>query len=207
MTRGPRIPRVPRPWMVAALVRLYPPVWRQEYGAELEEILVARPLDTRVIGDVLWNGLWQRGRHAEPSTIFGLAAMLVIVTAFVGASRTPPSSNIFGILTVSFLTSELYAILLVGCGCWTHLRHGGKVSRSGLAGMRMSLIAAIPVMFGAMLMLFGIVSLTFVGPHTPHPTPLAVLLTPLARLGDSWIWGAVGGLIGKRISHRRERRA
>ncbi len=74
--------------IIAALLRLYPAAWRSEYGAELTDTLLARPLGLRVIADVLWNGLLQRARTAEPSTILGVAAMLVILTAFVVAGAT-----------------------------------------------------------------------------------------------------------------------
>lgn len=65
MTRNdPRVPRIPRPLIVAALVRLYPSAWRSEYGAELTDVLLARPVGRRVT-------------RVPRSTILGLAAMLL----------------------------------------------------------------------------------------------------------------------------------
>jgi hypothetical protein len=39
--------------VVTALLRLYPAAWRNEYGAELTDILLTGPLSARVIGDVI----------------------------------------------------------------------------------------------------------------------------------------------------------
>ena len=49
-------------WVVVALLRIYPAAWRREYGVELKGILLGRPLGTREIADVAWNGVWQRAR-------------------------------------------------------------------------------------------------------------------------------------------------
>ena len=198
--------------IVTALVRLFPAAWRSEYGLELTDILLSRPLSPGVIADLAWNALRHRARAPEPSTILGLASMLAILTGFVltggsyGRDWTAllqPSSKSFPTVTVTFLASELYVLLLVGCGCWTHLRHGGTVNRSGMAAMRMSLIASIPILLGALLMMSGLISLRFLGPHLPPPSALAILVAPLARLPESWIWGAVGGQLGKWNARRR----
>jgi hypothetical protein len=199
-------------WIVAALLRLYPAAWRSEYGPELQEILLARPLSPRVIGDLTLNALRQRAQGPEPSTILGLASMLVILIGFVltggsyGRDWTAllqPSSKTFPTVTVTFLASEVYVLLLVGCGCWTHLRHGGTANQSGVAAVRMSLIAAIPILLGALLMMSGLISLRSLGPHLPPPSSLAILVSPLARLPESWIWGALGGQLGKWNARRR----
>jgi hypothetical protein len=51
--------------LVSWLMRLYPRAWRQEYGAELADMLRARPLTARVCGDIVLSALWQRpGRAA-----------------------------------------------------------------------------------------------------------------------------------------------
>jgi hypothetical protein len=195
--------------MVAALLGLYPAAWRREYGAELTGILMARPLGPRVIADVAANGLWQRGRAAEPSTILGLAAMLLVLSSFVrngvsyGRTWTAwlgPSPRTFP--PVMALASGLFVFLLVVCGCWTHLRHGTTASRSGLATMRMGLIAGIPIMLAGAFLMSGLVELRFVGPALPPPAPWAVLIAPLARLPEFWIWGAFGGQLGKWIVRR-----
>jgi hypothetical protein len=199
-------------WIVTALLRLYPAAWRSEYGPELADVLLARQLGPLAIGDVLWNALRQRARAVEPCNILGLASMSVILTGFVLTGGTygrdwnamlQPTSKTLPTVTVTFLASELYVLLLIGCGCWTYLRHGGKVWRSGVAAMTMSLLAGLPVMVGGVLMTLGFFSVRFLGPDLPPVSPLAVLVSPLVRLPEYWIWGALGGQLGKWLARRR----
>lgn len=201
--------------IVAALLRLYPLGWRREYGVELSGILMARPLGPRVIADIALNGLWQRGRAAEPSTILGVASTLLMLTGFVmpggGSSGVwgtllRPSWRLFPTVNVTFMASEIYALLLVGCGCWTYLRHGSTAKRCGVAAMRMSVIAGIPIMFIALLVMSGFVGLAVLdarGAATIRPSALAILVAPLTRLPEAWIWGALGGQLGKWVSRQR----
>ncbi len=205
--------------IVAALLRIYPTAWRHEYGAELTGILLGRPLGPREIADVAWNGVWQRARAAEPSTILGLASTLLMLTGFVmpggrysGAwsALLQPSWRMFPTVNVTFMASEFYVLLLVACGCWTYLRHGGKATRSGLAAMRMSLIAGIPIMLIAALLMSGFLDMAFLNPRgaaTIRPSALAMLVAPLSRLPEAWIWGSIGSFIGKCIARQRKRTA
>ena len=197
-------------WIVSVLLRLYPSAWRSEYGSELTDILDTRPLRPGVIGDVAWSGLRLRARAAEPSAILGLSAMLLVLASFVGTGVSyggtwtawlKPSPTTFP--PVVALASSFFVFLLVVCGCWTHLRHGGTAHRSGLAAMRMGFIAGIPIVLAGALMMSGRVELTFVDPRLPAPPPWAVLIAPLARLPEFWIWGALGGQLGKRISRQK----
>jgi hypothetical protein len=199
-------------WVVATLLRIYPAAWRREYGDELIAILQERPLGARVIADVAWNGILLRVRAAEPSTILGVASMLIILAGFVltgGAyghdAMLRPSSMTFPTVTVAFLDSNVYAFLLIGCGCWTYLRHGETAKRAGVAAMKMSLIAGMPIMVGALLMTTAILDLSVPAAPLHPPSAWAMLVAPLARLPGSWIWGAVGGQLGKWIARRRPR--
>jgi hypothetical protein len=192
-----------RSWIVAALLRLFPAAWRSEYGAELTDVLLARALGPRVIADVLWNGLRLRAQAAEPSTILGLASVLVVVAGFVLGPGGPSwFQSIWRIVPgapVQFMAAGIFALLQIICGCWTQLRDGGRVHRSGLAAMRTCFIGGIPFMVAALLMMSGLLDL-----KVPDTTlPLAMLIAPLARLPDAWIWGALGGLLGRRISRER----
>ena len=45
-------------------------------------------------------------------------------------------------------------------------------------------------------------ALTYYSELRQSPGSLAVVLAPLARLGESWVWGAVGGLLGRTIARR-----
>src|SRR4029077_55234 len=91
-------------WIVRTLLRLYPAAWRQEYGSELMDVLLARPLTAGVVGDVLQNGLRQRVRGADPSTLVGLAMLLVVLNGFVWNIVAPaPYSNESSILLQNLL--------------------------------------------------------------------------------------------------------
>jgi hypothetical protein len=226
----------PRLRIVAAtaLVRLYPAAWRREYGPELADTLMARPLDARIVGDVLWNGLRQRVRMAEPSTLLGLAAMLVILIGLAWNIAAPPSaadglaallrdsSKTQPTVIVTPLASELFVLLLVACGCWTNLRHDGTLLQSSASAMRLSLIAGSPIVLAGIMMVLGILRIVALGPgdapttfledrftytyySAQHHAPSAmnVLLAPLFKLPESWIWGLLGGQLGRTLSRAR----
>jgi hypothetical protein len=197
-----------------ALLRLYPKRWRREYGAELLDVMLARPITMRTLADLAWNGLRQRGRDAAPSTILGLASMLAVSSGIVlaGGSYTQdwtavvrPSSMTFPTITVTFLNSNLYGFLLVVCGAWTYARSRGSARQSGMAAMRMSLVAGAPVILGAALLALGAIDIHFVDPlRAMSPNPWAMMMAPLARLPESWLLGAFGGQVARRaLPHLR----
>lgn len=196
--------------IVTALLWLYPSAWRREYGIELTDILTARPLTAFVIADVAWSGLRQRARASEPSTILGLGAMLANLAGLVLASGqygrdftavVRPSLKTFPTVTVPFMASEYYVLLMIVCGGWTLLRSCGTLNRSGLAAMKMTLIAAIPVLVAGVLIALGLLDVVFAGSGRSHaPTALEVFVAPIARLPDAWLWGAIGGQIARWIA-------
>lgn len=202
--------------VASVLLRVYPYPWRMEYGAELTDLLAARPLTTLVIANVIWSGLRQRVRAAEPSMLLGLASMLVILGGYVltpsrydetWTALVRPASTTLPTFSVTFMASEVYALLLLGCGYWTHLRFGATSNQSGVAGMRMSLISGIPVMVGGFLLAVGVVDVTFSG-AAPHvaPRPVAMMSSTLFRLPEAWFWGALGGQLSRWIARSRQRR-
>jgi hypothetical protein len=194
--------------LVAGLVRLYPAAWRDEYGAELTDLLLARPLGPLVIADVLWNGLRLRAQSAAPSTILGVPLMLFILAALVesgGGAMMRPSHRTFPTVAVTSMSAFHFIYLSIFCGCWTHLRYGGRARRAGFAAMRMGFIAGIPIMVTAVLMRSGLLDLSFSGAQLPPPSPWAILIAPLARLPECWIWGALGGQLGKRVARNRQK--
>jgi len=197
--------------IVRILLHLYPAAWRREYGAELMDMLLARPLTVGVAGDVLIGALQQRVRASEPAMYLGLALLLVVVFGLVrNQSILPPTSN-------------SYVLILFGCGVWTHLRHGGELSQSGKEAMKISFIAGIPVMVVGLLMLFGVTDahptqnrcwlrvsdasspLHALQSATCPPAPLGVSLSPLFVLPWSWVWGVGGGALGREIARRWRR--
>jgi hypothetical protein len=204
-------------WIIATLLRLYPTGWRREYGAELTDVLLSRPLSASVIGDVFLSGLWQRISATEPSNLLGLVMMLVVAIGIVRNKSI-----------ISPQTSNLYVLILIAGGVWTQLRYGGRLWRSGRAAVRIAFIAGIPVLFAALLMLLGVPLQTW-GIHSAQgycwirvsepstqwlalaiqaatcpPARLGVLFSPLFVLPVSWLWGLVGGLLGRWIARGRQ---
>ena len=200
--------RITRDQVIAALVRLYPAAWRREYGDELIGVLAARPLTLRVVLDVAASAARERARAPEPATILGIASMLVVCAGFV---LTPgrygvnwpavvrPTGITFPTVTVTVVASDVYAVLLIACGCWTRLR-GGAAARPGIAAMKTSLIAGLPVVAAGLLMTVGAIDVTFVpGAQAIDPAPIVMTIAPLLRLPESWIWGSVGGSLARWI--------
>jgi hypothetical protein len=70
--------------IVQKLLRLYPPQWRDEYGTELEDLLVAEPLQPAVVLNVIANALRQQVRISNhpPSAVRFLAFLLRLGFAF-----------------------------------------------------------------------------------------------------------------------------
>ena len=219
---------------VSALLRIYPSHWRSEYGTELLDLLLTRPLTTSVAVDVVWNGARQRATSLELSTVMGVMAMLVIVVGFVQNITAPlpyvggavtsllqPSMLTLPTLVVAPLKSNLYVLALVGCGCGTYLRSRGA-SSPGLAAMKVTLIAGLPVMVAAILMLTGVLGIAVIGPadspttFQQHgftftfystdrivPSAWSVLVSPFFGLPWSGLWGTVGGRIALQIARRQ----
>ena len=184
-------------WFVTALVRIYPAHWRREYAVELEDLLSRRPLNAHVVADVVWNGVRQRVRSLELTTYFGLAAMLPVISAFAsGQPVLEPSHITFPAVSIPPLHSDLYALFLVVCGCAIHLHSRMSPLRTGVAAMKISFIAGFPIFAAGLLMLAGAVE---PDAHAYAPGPWHVLVAPIARLGVSWIWGSVGGSLGRAI--------
>jgi hypothetical protein len=191
------------------LVRLYPDAWRREYGDELTGVLLAHPITGRIVADVVWNGVRQRARAASPATILGLASMLVVLAGFavtphsyvrwaIGVVR--PTFMTFPTLTVTFLGSEIYTVLLVVCGYWTARRYNVTPARSGVAAMKMSLLAALPVIVAGALLELGVIDYSLVGLESLRPPPLMMMIAPFARLPYYWMWGLFGGASARRWS-------
>jgi len=229
-------------FIVKTLLHLYPASWRREYGPELMDMLAGRPLTVGIVADVLQNGLRQRLRAAEPSTLVGLAMLLIVTVGFGSNIAAPtPDGDESILLRQHLLGSNLYILLLIGCGVWTHLRHGGELSQSGRAAVKISLLAGIPLMLSGILMLFGILGVAVIGAgetaSTFHqhgftytyysaqnycwlrvsdpaahplaqaiqfamcpPSPLGIFISPLLMLPASWLWGVVGGSLGRWIA-------
>lgn len=207
---------MPRHLIAAALVRLYPAAWRREYGDELLSILEARPLTPAVVADVAMHGCWHRVRLVAPAVTLGLASA---VLALAGVVLTPtaygtqwtaliePSGITFPTIRVAFMASEWFVLMLVGCGCWTFVRRRTRIRDAVVAAMTMTLIAGLPVTIAGVLAGFGMIEVVFVGPggmaEAPIASPWVMAAAPIFRLGESAIWGAVGGELGRLLTRRR----
>jgi hypothetical protein len=105
---------------------------------------------------------------------------------------------------MTFVTAEIYAFGLIACGCWTQRRYAGPLRQSGGAAMRMSLIAGLPIVVCALLIMLGVIDLTFTPSDRVRPLPGAMLISPLLRLPEAWIWGMAGGLCGRWLARPRD---
>lgn len=153
--------------LVSWLMRLYPSVWRTEYGEELARMLHGRPLTAGVCSDVVLSALWQRVRAIQAPTWVGLGLMLVTIAAIVGnivaaphlwAPGQPryeqPSLPERMELIQRPMRSEFYVLVLAGIGFWAGVRGS---QRTGRAAIRASTIASLPLVAIGLLMLFGVV--------------------------------------------------
>ena len=103
-----------------------------------------------------------------------------------------PTDMTFPTVAASFMVSLVFLGLLIGCGWWTAYRHSGySAKRCGTATMRMSLIGGIPVQVAGVLLAADVITATQVGLGVP-PMSLAVIVAPLARLPEAWLYGWMG---------------
>jgi hypothetical protein len=187
--------------LVTALLWSYPRAWRREYGPELEDVLLARPLSVRLVFNVLGSGLFQHMRAwNDASTIAGLVPMafvLIRLTSEGGGitAVVTPSGITLPAVVVKLMKSELYASLLIGWGCAVRVRDPEGTSRSGKAAVKIALVTGIPVMLTGILMLSGLVKENALNPW-------AVLTAPLFFLPQAWTYGAIGGAVGPRLVRR-----
>lgn len=213
--------------IISALLRLYPRAWRKEYGPELEDMLRAKRMTAGVMADVIGSAFRQRIRSSDLATRAGVAMLLVTVTAFAwnvalpapyehqANARMPVLSEVAQIVQQP-LQSRIYVLMLVAFSAWITFRRGGSRLQAGAAAMKMSLIAGLPLTIAGALILVGALGLTPLAPgdvpttFQQHgftltyyttwndlPAPYVLLFSPLFRLPGSFIWGLVGGEIGR----------
>jgi hypothetical protein len=192
----------PRRRLAEALLRIYPDAWRREYGDELFDMLISRPLTSRVAADVLVAGLRQRIRAPEPATVLGVATVVVILSQLVltaAGYHTPATAMLratdmtFPTVAASFMVSPLYPWLLIAGGWWTARRHPAySAKRCGVATMRMSLIGGIPLLLAGVLLAADVITAAQIGLGEFPRLPLAIIVAPLARLPEAWLYGMMG---------------
>jgi hypothetical protein len=167
--------------LVSWLLRLYPKPWRAEYGAELGEMLRARPLTAHVCGDVVMSAMWQRMRAIATPTWVGLGLMLAMAGAITANIVDPPPYVWAPGQSLSEqpqladqvrlvqrpMRSELFVLVMAGIGFWSALR--GKPQPSRMA-IRVWFIASIPLVALGMSMMTGVLGYIELLPgQTPLP--------------------------------------
>jgi len=214
--------------LVRWLLRLYPAAWCSEYGAELSAMLLARPLSAAIVFDIARSAIWQRLRVVMAATWVGVGLMLVTIWAIVSTMVAPPpyvpsalSERIE--LLQKPLQSEFYVLVLFAIGFWTAAAGRQSPAR---AAMHASVIASIPLALIGLLMMTGLLAYAELAPgqkiamlnargilypfykgiqQIPAPAPLTLLLSPLLRLPGAWLWGTIGGSLGRKYANWRRR--
>ena len=167
--------------VLSLLMRLYPKPWRNEYGAELREMLDSSPLTAGVAFDVVRSALWQRMRATQIPTWVGLGLMLTITGAITENIVDPPPYLWSAGQSVSELPkladqvnlvqrpmrSGLFVLVMAGIGFWTAWR-GNR--QPGRVAIRVWLIASIPLVALGGLMMAGVLDYIELLPgQTPMP--------------------------------------
>jgi hypothetical protein len=207
-----------RSMFIRMLLRAYPSAWRREYGAELEDILLSRGIGPLVVGDVIVGGLTQRIRSTDISTWFGLGAFVAVVVDLlwnVTSAQTAGhgllavvarSSKTLPTVVVVPLMSESYAQFLTLYGMFMQFNRRRSLSECGRATAKITFMAGLPIIVSGILMGTGALDLavpTQTAGATVWLTPWAVATAPLFRLPAAWVFGAIGGQIGRWVRRFR----
>jgi len=179
--------------LIAALLYLYPPRWRQEYGEELQDLLRQRPLRIGGVADVAWNGIRQRLHDPGAGVQLGLLLMAWVGISLAMNVMTPaampgtycadnalrdtairlegPFVSVTHVPSVMLAPGgpEFYALVLMACGFCTRLREtGGSPWRPGAAATQLAALTGLPVMLLGLLLFVGIVDLRVIAPSDGH---------------------------------------
>ena len=185
--------------IVAGLVGLYPSRWRAEYGEELGDVLMKRPLGVGAIANVAANAGWQQFRMQEPWLIVGVPLTLWVAIAWAIMLTHPYTMNRHS------GSPEIGVAVFCGVGLWTVLRrgHGG-----GLAAIKVAMLVAVPYLLLGLLTLGKVVRVVE-GPgdavsfqlHGPVNYGTAVFQlfveSPILQIPFAGLLGWLGGLAGR----------
>jgi hypothetical protein len=190
--------------IVAGLVRLYPSRWRAEYGEELADVLMRRPLGAATIANVAVSGAWQQVRLQEPWLLMGVPLLILTTWYWIA---------VFSGITPFIMQGDARKTWWMGpatfalAGFWTRHREGRG---AGWAAMKVSAIATLPFFVAGLLLITGFpvatsgakgqwwFSVVNVGPQLPDAAVYGVLLSaPLFQLPFAGLFGWLGGLAGR----------
>jgi hypothetical protein len=201
---------------VRLLLRLYPRPWREEYGPELEALLLARPLDMRVVADVAANGVRASLRNPDPAAA---CAVVTVAAMTLSAVKGGPDQHVLEGMTrllsdsgkllpttvIAPLYGNAYGLLMVACGCWAAVRDRRSVWGGGRAAALATVAAGIPFIAAGMLMGAGVWHSAAALPS--RATWVAIVLTPFFAAAQALVWGMVGAWIARRTYLGRGERA
>ncbi len=213
--------------IIAALLYLYPPRWRHEYGDEVADLLRQRPLTPGIAAEVAWRGVCQRWHDGGPVLAIGFlllpwgSALIVqnllyprSYTVACGWGLLHDTRYLFPSVEMAPGGANFFGFVLVSCGFITRLRERVPLWRSGVAATQLAAVAGLPVLILGALLLTGIVDFRVITPATARtafvahgltytfcsdvghvPSILTILITPLARLPQAFVFGLFGGSV------------
>lgn len=187
--------------LVKALIRLYPSRWRAEYGEELGEILMQRPLGTGAVLNVVCNAIWQQLRMQEPWLIVGAPLLVWAFVFWIMLLSAPVCATHIG-----GKPTGVGVLVFFGVGCWTVVRCGRG---GGRAAMKLSLIVTLPFFVVGLLVLVhaigvvtspaGGIGFRFGSSDAQGRGDVLMILVagPLMQIPYAGLIGWLGGLAGR----------
>ncbi len=181
--------------LVAGLVRLYPSRWRDEYGEELADVLMRRPLGLGGVLNVAASAGWQQLRLQEPWLLMGVPLLILAswywIVAFGGTSPLDLRSD-----AETWWTAPA---IFAAAGFWTRLRTGRGAGR---AAIKVSVLATLPFFVVGLVWVAGfgqwLFGLTPFHQDQPVPDALVLLLiAPILQIPFAGLIGWLGGQVGR----------
>jgi hypothetical protein len=99
-----------------------------------------------------------------------------------------PSGITFPTYRVAAMDTDYYTQVLIVCGAWTAFRDAGSYSRPAWSAVKLTLLAGWPIVIAGLL-------ITDV--RTGPPSVLEVATAPILSLPMYWVYGYLGGYIGR----------
>lgn len=192
--------------LVAGLIRLYPSRWRVEFGEELADVLMRRPLGAGGVVNVAASAVWQQLRLQEPWLLLGVPLLFLVVARWIvllasAVYIATESRSGFGAIGLFFAV-----------GFWTVWRSGAG---GGRAVMKLSMLVTLPFFVVGLLVLVqyvrvvasldGAVSYRLYGPSTYNVDVVGRFMSaPVLQIPFAGLIGWCGGLAG-RLARRAAR--
>jgi hypothetical protein len=183
--------------VVAALIRLYPARWRDEYGEELAGILMDRPLGAGAAANVIANAVRQQWRTQAPWLLIGAPLLLWMAAYVILALLTPEHSR-----ELAGKPTVLGVGIFFGAGFLTVWRtgHGG-----GRAAMGLSLFLSLPLYLLGFLVMIRVLPAGAARPivGTGREDLVMLAIAPILQLPYAGLLGWLGGGVATRVARLR----